>query len=367
MGSNDFDVVVVGAGLAGVTAAVAAAGQGDRIALATAGPGSFALGPGWLQAEEIRELADVQELREAIAFFCEMTRSAGYPFEGGVGTTRSLPTILGDFQNVAMAPALLWSAEPRHGGVVSVAGIRGLSSFDENFMADRLNEHSRRTGSTCTYSARQIALPGVSRGPIDILRIAECFDRDSDFRMEIAEALRLAASGCDSILVPAIFGISSCVQRLSELASRAGCPVGEIPTLPPSILGLRLFHSLMSYLSKIGAEVFQGFPVESIKGSSNGWLELRVASPGHAMMLRGKSVVWAAGQRSVSLLHEERLNSKGPTGIWEFPALVIGPDLCISPPAPHCNPVPKGGAMDILAGYCAGKLAADRRSCHAAR
>jgi flavin-dependent dehydrogenase len=46
MASNHFDVVVVGAGIAGMTAAAAAAGQGRKVGLVNAGFGLFVFGAG---------------------------------------------------------------------------------------------------------------------------------------------------------------------------------------------------------------------------------------------------------------------------------------------------------------------------------
>ncbi len=44
MGSVEFDVLVIGEGLSGITAAAAARQQGARVMLASKGPGTFVLG-----------------------------------------------------------------------------------------------------------------------------------------------------------------------------------------------------------------------------------------------------------------------------------------------------------------------------------
>jgi glycine/D-amino acid oxidase-like deaminating enzyme len=113
MESNRYDVVVVGAGLAGLTAAAAAVQQNLKAALVATGPGSFVLGPGWLTTADIARAGSAQELKEAIAFFCEKSLFAGCSLEGDLSTARPLPTLLGDFQRVALAPSSLWKAEPR--------------------------------------------------------------------------------------------------------------------------------------------------------------------------------------------------------------------------------------------------------------
>jgi len=367
MENNRFDVVVVGAGLAGLTAACAAARQGLRTASVATGPGSFALKPGWISAQEMRELATAPERGEVIAFFREMAHLAGCPFEGDCDTTRYLPTIFGDFQSVALAPAMLWNGVPRDGALTAIAGIRGLSSFDENFVAERLNEQVRRIGFSCAYTARQIVPPGDFRTPVSVLHVAKRFDSDPGFRTEMAAVLRQTAAGCDSILVPGVFGIRSGADWFSGFESEVGCLVGEIPTLPPSIPGLRLFHCLESYLRKLGVEIFWGFPVERVQADGGSGIDLSVASPGHATILHGNSVVLAAGRSSETLLNETSRGSEGQTSVRDLMQLSIGRNLFLTPLAPHRGAASDSNVRNILAGYCAGKLAAATRSCYAAR
>src|SRR5208283_6069920 len=98
---------------------------------------------------------------------------------------RSLPTILGDFKSVALAPRPLWNAEPRSDASTVIVGIRGLSDFDENFMAERLHERTRTMRLACSYAARQIFLARDCGAPMTTLRIAKRFDCDPEFRSEL--------------------------------------------------------------------------------------------------------------------------------------------------------------------------------------
>ena len=200
MESDRYDVIVVGAGVSGLVTAGAAAHRNLKVALVATGPGSFVTGPGWLKAQDILRASAAPELGEAIAFFCEMARRAGCPYAGDISTAKYLPTLLGDFQSVALAPLLLWNAEPRDGVSTAVIGIRGLSGFDECFMAERLSERARAMSSSGTYAARQISLSRDMGAPVTTLHLAQLFDRDPGFRKELVYALRAAASGFASRL-----------------------------------------------------------------------------------------------------------------------------------------------------------------------
>ncbi|MDR3726829.1 MAG: FAD-binding protein [Terracidiphilus sp.] len=367
MGTNRFDVVVVGAGLSGLTAAAAAAHQNLKVALVATGPGSFVLGPGWLKAEDVARVSSEPELREAIAFFCERSQFAGCSFAGDIAAARFLPTVLGDFQRVAFAPFSMWNSAPSEGSSTAIVGIRGLSSFDENFMADRLNEHARAMGSSCTYAGRQISLSRNLGIPVTTLRIAAYFDRDPAFRTELIDALRSAASGFTRILVPGMLGTQSSDQQLAQFEQDLGCSLCEMPTLPPSVPGLRVFHRLESQLRKNGVELYRGFPVQKVELLDDSCVQLQVDTPGHPMILRGESVVLATGQYSANLLgnacagYDEQMRPITSTGS------VMAPNLFVAGSLLHSGAKDGGDAMEILTGYRAGNLAASTRGNYAAR
>ncbi len=366
MDSHRFDVVLVGAGLSGLTAAAAAARRNRKVALVAIGPGSFVLGTGCLKAQEFPQPDAADEMGEAIAFFREMAQAAGCPFEGDLSARRYLPTILGEFQSVALAPRSLWNAEPRNSTPTAIVGIRELSSFDGNFMAERLNDQALMLGFAGTYTARQISLAHIFAGPVTTLRIATRFDSDPGFRSELVSALRIAASGFERILVPGILGLHSSGQQLAQLERELGCSLCELPTLPPSVSGLRLFHRLWSYLNQIGVELYQGFPVEKVWVHDRCCTELQIASPGHSMILRGECVVLAAGRHSAGLLdrayagHDEQMLPLTSAGE------VMARNLLVAESGGRDEAGSSGHAMEILTGYRAGNLAAATRGHYAA-
>jgi glycerol-3-phosphate dehydrogenase subunit B len=367
METNRYDVVVVGAGLSGLCAAGVAAQRSRKVALVATGPGSFVTGPGWLKAQEILQASAEPELREAFAFYCELARLAGCPFAGDISTARYLPTVLGDFQSVALAPLPLWNAEPRDGTFTAIVGVRGLSIFDESFMAERLTECARRMSSGCTYTARQISLSRDMGVPVTTLRIAELFDRDPAFREELINSLRTAASGFERILVPGMLGMNSSAEQLAEFQRELGCPVCEIPTLPPSIPGLRIFHRLESYLHKIGVELYRGFPVNKVEIHDGLCTVLQVASPGHPLNLHCESAVLATGRRSATPLGEAFAGCDKQMRPLTSTGSVIARNLFIAGPLLNSEVENHGNVLHILTGYRAGNLAASTRGNHAAR
>jgi anaerobic glycerol-3-phosphate dehydrogenase len=366
MNSHRFDVIVVGGGLSGLTAAGAAARDGLKVALAATGPGSFVLGSGCMEEQEFARPGDAIEMAEAIAFFREMAQAAGCPFEGGPSEARLLPTILGDFESVALAPRFLWNANPGTSGSTAIVGVKELSTFDENFMAERLNEHASRLGFNPAVRARQISLSPIFAGPITTVRIAARFDSDKGFRSELLGALRIAASGFERILVPAMLGLNSSEEELAQFEHALGCSLGELSTLPPSIAGLRLFHRFRGYLREIGVELFEGFPVVTLNIGDALCTEVVIASPGHPLILRTERVVLAAGQHTSELLgracagHDEQIRPLTSAGT------VMAANLFDAETDSRDGPEGSGNAMQICAGYRAAIAAAATRGNYAA-
>jgi anaerobic glycerol-3-phosphate dehydrogenase len=356
----------VGAGLSGLVAAGVAAHHKLKVALVSTGPGSFVTGPGWLKAQEIERASAEHDLIEAIALFCELARLAGCPYAGDISTAHFLPSVLGDFHSIALAPHTLWNAEPRDGVSTAIAGIRGLSGFDENFMAERLIEQARLIGSNCTYAARQISISRDMGIPVTTLRIAECFDRDSAFRAELIHVLRTASSGFARILVPGILGLESSAEKIAEFERELGCVVCEIPTLPPSVPGLRIYRQLESYLHKIGVELYRGFPVEHVEIHDGLCTGLRVASPGHALHLHCQSAVLATGRSSSSSLSGEYAGCDLQMRPLTSTGSVMARNIFIAGPPPNSDVKNHGNVLHILKGYRAGNLAASTRGNHAA-
>ena len=366
MDSHRFDMIVVGVGLSGLTAAGAAAHGGLKVALVATGPGSFVLGSGCLEEQEFARPGAAPEMADAIAFFREIAQTAGCPYEGNVSAGHLLPTILGSYKSFALAPRFLWNADPGSSRSTAIVGIKELSCFDENFIAERLNEHARRLGFNSTYQARQISLAPMFKGPVTTVRIAARFDSYQGFRAELLSALRIAASGFERILVPAMLGLNSSEKDLVQFEHELGCSLCELPTLPPSISGLRLFHGLRGYLSEIGVELFEGFPVVKLQISGGLCTEVVIASPGHPLILRGDSVALATGQHTSELLgracagHDEQIRPLTSAGT------VMAANLFDAETDSRDGPEGSGNAMQICAGYRAAIAAAATRGNYAA-
>jgi len=366
MESDRFDLIVVGAGISGMTAAAAAASRGLRVGLVNAGPGQFVFGGGCVESQQLRPNEAPATLGEAIAFFCDVTRQAGCPFRGGLGERRHLPTIMGSFQTVALAPFSQWNSdvdEPRRAAVV---GITGLSSFDAAFVTERLTDNARRLGFNSRYVAREITLSTAPGTVASTLQCANRFDREPRFRQELLDALTPVTRDVDLIILPGLLGLHSKEPDIAAFERALDCPLCELPTLPPSVPGLRLFHALEAHLRKIGVEVFSGFSVNRLDLGEGRCTGVWIDTPARPLHLLSEAVILASGQFSAGLLGAEFFGTDG----WLRPITRSGAPLADNLYAAGAllrNTGGHGGnERAILTGYRAGMLAAGQGGRYAA-
>src|SRR5205814_9833572 len=100
--------------------------------------------------------------------------------------------------------------------------------------------------------------------------------------------------GATVVACPAVLGLRAAAEVETDLREALGVPVVELPTLPPSVPGLRLELALTRALRAAGAvlQVGHGARLEP-EGERPGWVEL--ATPAHPLRVRASSFVLATG------------------------------------------------------------------------
>ncbi|HVH65970.1 MAG TPA: FAD-binding protein, partial [Candidatus Acidoferrum sp.] len=72
-----------------------------------------------------------------------------------------------------------------------------------------------------------------------------------------------------------------------------GCPVFEIPTLPPSVLALRLFDRLRKHLQETGVEIIWAAPAHAAEVSDGVCRRIHLKSAGREQPIEAKAYVLA--------------------------------------------------------------------------
>ena len=89
------------------------------------------------------------------------------------------------------------------------------------------------------------------RADVNALGFARAFDTPA-FRAEVAAQLSGRLGAAERVAFPAVLGIASPHAVWSELSHRLGRVVFEVPTLPPSVPGMRVYATLRDALRRAG-------------------------------------------------------------------------------------------------------------------
>jgi glycerol-3-phosphate dehydrogenase subunit B len=294
---SHHDVVVIGTGLAGLTAALRLAEGGARVLVLAKGVGATHLSAGTIdvlgympeRVEHPREALDrlaaerpehpyallgADAVATAVDWF--KARVAGgslapYAYMGGLEENLLLPTAVGVPRPSAVVPETMAGGDLRRDAPVFVVGFRGYKDFHPALLADTL----RRSG----IAARSAELDLVPEGRVDVnsLGYARAFD-DPSFRAEVTAQLVGRLRADERVAFPAVLGIADPHGAWAELEQRLARPVFEIPTLPPSVPGMRVFAILREALRRAGGHVILNSVVTGAEreGGRVGALRVRV-------------------------------------------------------------------------------------------
>lgn len=279
-----LDVLVIGAGYAGLVAAWQACRCGLKVRLVAKGWGSDHWGSGTIgvlgyasndetvlspqdtlislierNPEHPYALAGKEVIANSLVAFQELCKSAGYPLEGSLQRNWLLPSALGAARPTCLASHTMIAGDLSSKSPVLVVGFRHYQDFYPHLVADNLQLQG------IPSKAIVLELKSLENRKFNNSRnLAQLFDTP-EFRDEVILALRSQLDGIDRIGFPAVLGLKSALANHTDLEGRLGRQVFEIPTLPPSIPGMRLHNILVAAIEQLGGRIFEGMQVIAAK------------------------------------------------------------------------------------------------------
>jgi len=287
---HSTDVLVIGAGLAGLVSAWQAAQNRKRTSLIAKGMGSLyfhagcidVLGkrnrdenqpiesPGSGITELIKTNPDhpyaksgLDELDHALQDFKRLCNKAGYPMLGSLERNWLLPTASGGLRPTCLAPQTMISGDLCQPEPMLIVGFKQYPDFYSKLIADNLTLQGI-PASGITISIENLE----NRRFVNSINLAAMFEQ-VDFRQKVVRAIQAAwyrsIPGIERLRIgfPAVLGIDNAGSVIKDLENQLGYPVFEIPTLPPSIPGMRISRLLHKAIEKSGGRVFEGMQVVS--------------------------------------------------------------------------------------------------------
>ena len=309
-----YDVVVVGLGLAGHVAALAAAGRGARTLVVGRGYGTLRFRPGTVDvlgywagrpvtapADGLAALAAEAPahpyalagdgLEAGLAAVRSAAEAAGLTLDGSLARNQLVATAAG-----TLRPACLVAGPMRaewSGAHVLVVGIAGYRDLQPELVSAVLPEAASRRGIRLTAAAATVDPPALRRRHLAGPELARALERP-ELRREVAAELRGRLAGVTLVALPAVLGLEGAEEVAAGLAEDLGVPVVELATLPPSVPGLRLELALSAALRRAGVVLQVGPRVRAVAGG--GRVErIELDAPGHPLRIPVAALVLASG------------------------------------------------------------------------
>jgi glycerol-3-phosphate dehydrogenase subunit B len=270
-------LLVIGAGLAGLFASVLAARRGAAVRLIAEGRGGLTLSHGcidlWRNGDLRFSLAGLDRthplrlagwpvVESSFAAFLEFMQEARLPYAGRLDRSWRLPTALGAIHVTAGAPVSLASGSLDDPEPVSIGRLKTLRDFSAPLVAAGL-----RSQGVDVRGIVELDLPPPG-SPRDLYpqEVAALFD-SADYRHQVVSVWKPRLRGVRRLGLPAILGRDQALEAFASLETELGVEPFEIPTLPPSLPGLRVERALRRLAVEAGVDLIEG---PSVRGEVDG-------------------------------------------------------------------------------------------------
>lgn len=273
---RENDVVVIGGGLAGLTAAAVAAKNGKKVMLLSLGAGTLTIGGGIVDvmgyvdggvpvANPSAGLLQVAPehpykkigrpaIEDSIKFFKEICEEEGYPYMGNLNETQWVPTAAGTLKPTCLVPKTMNTEELKKTDKVVVLGFESLKDFYPHLITKNL---ANIPGfSDKTYEIAMIDPELADGRDVTALDVARWLDTEAGLAKCIEKMRKVVKPG-SVVIIPPVLGTRPNYRVADSLEKALQCTFVETAAVPPSITGLRLRTMMLSYLKKAGVRIVE--------------------------------------------------------------------------------------------------------------
>jgi glycerol-3-phosphate dehydrogenase subunit B len=300
-----WDLIVIGMGLAGLTAARTAVDRGAKVLIIGRGMGSVTLFGNTIDL--LGDLPPEMEVETGLTRWITANPSHPYARTGWVEITKSMnafrelfpppytfdtvgvgnslvPTGAGTLRPTYLLPITMTAGVGMSAADTLIVGLKGF----KDFQGDTVSLHLQCRGVN-------LSLPRYGLEGLTALALARLMDEEP-FRERLGEAIRHQMAGEKRIGLPAVLGIREPALVLKTLEAVTGAKVFEIPILPPSIPGMRIFHRFREVLIAKGATFLMGNQVVGVETKDGRCTGITVQNPPLSTLYCAESYILATGR-----------------------------------------------------------------------
>lgn len=286
----NFDTIVIGGGLAGYSAALRSLELGHKTAVISHGQSALHFSSGSIDVlaklpngspvdkpqQGLKALAQMapshpysklgeEKIWPALTWYQELMAALAIPLthqDDGSNHLRITPlgTLKSTWLSQPFVHQIPVSLDCHELSKVTFVGIDGFRDFHPELAADNFRRHAAFSHlSVSSASVKVAGFDQLKRNPcelrsIDIARLL----RNDEALKAFADQLLSIASPSDLVVMPAIMGNGDGLIWLNKLRTLTGLRLHEVPTMPPSLLGIRIEEAMSREFVRRGGTYLRG-------------------------------------------------------------------------------------------------------------
>lgn len=292
----NFDVVIIGGGLAGLTCSIALQEKGKRCVIINNGQAAIDFSSGSMdllgrlpsgqlvsafskQANQFHaelpqhpyNLIGAEKTLEKAQQFEQLAHSLELGLIGSTAENHLRVTPLGGLRPSWLSPnsvPTVQGNEPFAYRHIAILGIEGYHDFQPQLLAENLKQNPQF--ADCKLTTSYLHIPELDQlrnnaREFRSVNIAQQLEYKLEFTHLVNE-IQQASQGAEAVFLPACFGLDD--QRFfNSLKQAVGLAIFELPTLPPSLLGIRQHKQLRHRFETLGGLMLNGD--RALKGEFN--------------------------------------------------------------------------------------------------
>lgn len=360
--TSEVDAIVVGAGVAGLTAAKIIGEGGFQVLVIASGYGCSQASSGTIDVLGRYEGKCVVDVESALEKFVKenpwhiyalagkktvlsalsdfQLRSEGL-YAGGGGRNMKIITPLGTVKSTYLVQSTMLNASPEAlaGSKVILIAFPGLTGYAPHIIAGKMRSEGIEVKTV------KLDLPAISP-----FQLASSIESSPEV---LTDKLREEnAKNYDWVVFPPVLGLRNVRETWQVVEEKLETRVVELPSFPPSVPGKRLYFSLRSQCEKAGVEIALGKIVSKIKLRRGRVVEVSTGEGSYVPSTLILSTGW---------MLDRVLKIKGlpPRSKKEYDIKVEGVENLFFARSPVSHEEKIGLGAAITTGWLAGKAALD--------